>query len=488
MRNRFFVLAAVLMAAVAVHADISSITPVPQGGSDTNNWWWKRFREKQQIVTGGGSEVVFIGDSITHGWEGSGRAQWAKYFASEPYKALNLGYSGARTEHILWNIANGQLDGYKAKAIVLMIGTNNTGHNPFEKEPPADTIIGIKAVIDAIRAKQPQARVVLLPIFPRGATVKDPYRRRNEVVNKEIRKFADGKNVLWCDFNAQYLTPDGFMPAEIMPDRLHPGAYGYEIWASAVLPFIKGILAGDAFIPQRFAPFADTTTLMSERGDATIYPATRIMEEHPHRGQNWWLNRLREKRNQIVASNGEIDIVFFGDSITHFWENRSGEIYGELCKRYSILNIGYGGDRTQHLVWRGENGELDGYKTKCVMLMIGTNNVHNDQPADVARGIRKVLDVIAAKQPQATTLLLPIFPRGATAKDGLRVKNEKVNAIIRGYADGKKVVWCDFNAKFLDENGNLPKTIMPDLLHPNREGYIIWRDAVLPQFQTICGK
>jgi lysophospholipase L1-like esterase len=122
------------------------------------------------------------------------------------------------------------------------------------------------------------------------------------------------------------------------------------------------------------------------------------------------------------------------------------------------------------------------------MLMIGTNNSHNDQSVDVAKGIRKVLDIIAAKQPQATTLLLPIFPRGATAKDKLRVKNEKVNAIIKGYADGKKVVWCDFNAKFLDAEGNLPKKIMPDLLHPNREGYIIWRDAVLPHFQAICGK
>ncbi len=478
---------AAIAAAFAAQADILSITPVPQGGSDTNNWCWKRFREKQQLVKAGGSEVVFMGDSITHGWEGAGKTQWERYFAGAPYKALNLGYGGARTEHLLWNIAHGELDGYQAKAIVLMIGTNNTGHRPFDKEPPSDTIIGIKAVIDAIRAKQPQAKLILLPIFPRGATANDPLRRRNAVVNKEIVKFADGKDVLWCDFTAQYLAPDGFMPAEIMPDRLHPRAYGYEIWASAVIPFINAALRGEA-APQRFSPFADPSAFMRERGDVTTCPATRIMENHPSRGKDWWLKRLCEKRNQIAASNGEIDIVFFGDSITHFWENRSGEVYGELCKRYSILNIGYGGDRTQQLVWRGENGELDGYKAKCVMLMIGTNNSHNDQSVDVAKGIRKVLDIIAAKQPQATTLLLPIFPRGATAKDKLRVKNEKVNAIIKGYADGKKVVWCDFNAKFLDAEGNLPKTIMPDLLHPNREGYIIWRDAVLPHFQSICGK
>ena len=93
-----------------------------------------------------------------------------------------------------------------------------------------------------------------------------------------------------------------------------------------------------------------------------------------HRRGDWWSERLLQKRNQIVASKGEFDLVFFGDSITHGWEGGGKAKLAELSKTYSILNIGYSGDQTQHLVWRGLNGELDGYKAKCIMLMIGTNN------------------------------------------------------------------------------------------------------------------
>ena len=154
------VLMLVLAVAAVAGADIRAVTPVPQN-ADTNSWWMKRHAQKLERVKAGGSRVVFIGDSITHFWEGNGRAQWEKYFAGAPYHALNLGYSADRTEHVLWRLDHGELDGYEAKAVVLMIGTNNTGHWPFEKEPPADTIIGVRAVLDKIRAKQPGAKIVL---------------------------------------------------------------------------------------------------------------------------------------------------------------------------------------------------------------------------------------------------------------------------------------------------------------------------------------
>ena len=136
-------------------------------------------------------------------------------------------------------------------------------------------------------------------------------------------------------------------------------------------------------------------------------------------------------------------------------------------------------------MWRGENGELDGYKAKCVMLMIGTNN--REPVEDVAKGVREVLDVIARKQPQAKTLLLPIFVRGEGPDNARRIANEQVNAIIRGYADGDKVIWCDFNAKFLDEKGDT-QWIMRDRLHPGDAGYKIWTESVLPYFKKFCGK
>jgi beta-glucosidase len=196
-----------------------------------------------------------------------------------------------------------------------------------------------------------------------------------------------------------------------------------------------------------------------------------------------------------LFADGEIDLVFVGDSITHNWEGARGpgSDYGgkplaELKKRYSVLNLGFGGDRTQNVLWRLENGELDGYRAKCFMLMIGTNN-GGESPHDTATGVKAILDVIARKQPQAKTILLPIFPCGATADHPWRIAKEKINVLIKGFADGDKVVWCDFNARFLNPDGTFPKgMMMDDNLHPLEPGYTIWAEAAAPLFKEICRK
>ena len=155
-----------------------------------------------------------------------------------------------------------------------------------------------------------------------------------------------------------------------------------------------------------------------------------------------------------------------------------------------MLNIGYSGDRTEHLLWRAKYGELDGYRAKCIMLLIGTNNFgHNKHatPEGAAAGIKAVLDVVREKQPQAKVLLLPIFPRGEPGEP-IREKVEKANAIAKGFADGKDVVWVDIYSRFLDKDGKV-KWCMPDKLHPNEEAYrTIWLPAVEGYFEEICGK
>ena len=209
----------------------------------------------------------------------------------------------------------------------------------------------------------------------------------------------------------------------------------------------------------------------------------------------WWEKRHAEKLAQIAASGGEIDLVFVGDSITHNWEGARdpGSAYGgkplaEFKKKYSILNLGFGGDRTQNVLWRLMNGELDGYRAKCFMLMIGTNN-GDKRPEDTAAGVKAILDLIARKQPQAKTILLPVFPSGATADHPWRTSKEKINALIKDFADGDKVVWCDFNARFLNLDGTFPQgMMMKDDLHPLAPGYDIWAEEVAPLFRRICGK
>jgi beta-glucosidase len=126
-----------------------------------------------------------------------------------------------------------------------MIGTNNTGHRNLAAEKPSDTVAGIKAVLEAIRERQGGAKIVLLPIFPRGASPDDALRMRNEQVNAEICRFADGKTIFWHDFNRKFLESDGTLTKEMMPDYLHPRGKGYEIWAGEM----KGIF--DRFLGDR---------------------------------------------------------------------------------------------------------------------------------------------------------------------------------------------------------------------------------------------
>lgn len=483
-----------IAAALSVASAFASIRAVSHDmyGGNANSWQVKRHNEKMSVVTNGGAKVVFVGDSITHFWESNGKEQLNRYFSEGDMKMLDLGISADRTEHVLWRLNEGrELDGYEAKCVLLMIGTNNAGHFPIEKEPPADTILGIREILRTIRAKQPKATIVLTAIFPRGATADDACRQRNDIVNKEIQKFADGKTIFWCDFSDQMLTADGRLSPDIFPDLLHPNALGYEIWYAAVKPYIDYALS-DGKLPapaNRYSSRVNNRVYRLDQG-ISVFPATRIRSEG-YGAKDWWLDRLLEKRNQIADSNGEIDLVFFGDSITHNWEGPGKDSLAELLKTYTVLDIGYSGDKTENLLWRGMyGGELDGYKAKCIMLMIGTNNTwhRNDKPEAIAEGIRAILDLIAKKQPQATTLLLPIFPFGSSAQDGKRMNNEKANDIIKNFADGKKVVWVDFNAKFLDEKGD-NVALMPDHCHPNEKGYAeVWLPSVLPYFKKVCGK
>ena len=478
-------LAFALLAAAPAFASIRSVTPTAWNGRP-DCWQMKRHAEKMGVVTNGGAKVVFIGDSITHFWETHGKAQWARYFADGRYKALDLGTSADRTEHVLWRITEGgELDGYEAKCILLMIGTNNTGHFPFEKEPPVDTILGIRRILDVIAEKQPAARTILTAIFPRGADAGDVRRVRNDIVNKEIAKFADGRKVIWCDFSDKFLSADGRLSRELFPDLLHPNAQGYEIWASAVIPLIDKVLSAgaDECIP---SVWPSCPRGLNYGEPAAAQPSSGFPSFA------WWgKGRPLEKRNEIV-DNGEVeyDIVMVGDSITHRWEREGGEgreLFAKLKETYRVLNLGYGADRTSHAIWRLSNGELEGYRAKLFQVMIGTNNRDRD-PGETAEGIRRVVELIRERHPEAKIALLPIFPRGAKADDERRVFNEKVNAVIKGLADGETVVWCDFNAKFFNAEGMLTKEVMNDLLHPNEKGYQIWLDAMLPVFRKYCGK
>jgi lysophospholipase L1-like esterase len=199
-----------------------------------------RHQEFLAIAKAGGVDLLFMGDSITDGWRNGGKTVWDKYFA--PLKAANFGIGGDRTEHVIWRLRHGELEGIQPKLVVLMIGTNNS-------DPAEDVALGIKTIIKDINERSPVSRILLLGIFPRGE--KPAGRERNEQVNKIIAGYADNRKVVYQDIGAAFLTADGTLGKDIMPDFLHPNEKGYQIWATAIIDTVKQMLHED---PSKLAP------------------------------------------------------------------------------------------------------------------------------------------------------------------------------------------------------------------------------------------
>jgi lysophospholipase L1-like esterase len=205
---------------------------------------------------------------------------------------------------------------------------------------------------------------------------------------------------------------------------------------------------------------------------------------------DWWMPRHQEKLAEIArrkAAGEPTDLVFLGDSITHNWEKENPALWQEFWGRYHPLNLGYGGDRTENLLWRLQHGEVDGIAPKVAVLMIGTNNTghRHEEPALIVAGIRRDIEELQKRLPDTKILLLAIFPRGESAGDGLRLHNDKVNAMLPQLADGERVSFLDMNAAFLETDGRLSKEIMPDLLHPNDKGYRIWQREMQPALDRL---
>ncbi len=218
-------IAVCLFCAAAVSASTLSTTPLPK----QNDRIQSRFNASKQEAY----PIVFMGDSITHGWEGAGKGVYNKYFGDK--KILNVATGGDRTENTLWVIDQLDWKTMSPRVVMLMIGTNNTGHRKLDEESPQDTFDGIKAILERIQKKSPGTKVLMLAIFPRDK-VSDQTRVRNSQVNAMLPTLCDGKNVVWWDINAKLLSPkDGAtLSKDIMNDFLHPGPAGYEIWAEAV--------------------------------------------------------------------------------------------------------------------------------------------------------------------------------------------------------------------------------------------------------------
>jgi lysophospholipase L1-like esterase len=220
---------------------LETTTPQVQTSQYADEWWIKRHQAKLTEVASrrGSIKLVLVGDSITQGWEDREVSAnlWWQYF--EPRNTLNLGFSGDRTEQVIWRLQNGEVSSIDPKLTVLLIGTNNTGHR---QDAATDTALGIKAIIGELRTRLPDMTILLLAVFPRGESPSDPLRLINTEINQLIADYADNRIVHFLDIGHMFIHANGEIRTELIPDLLHLNEEGYRVWAEAMAPHLDRLL------------------------------------------------------------------------------------------------------------------------------------------------------------------------------------------------------------------------------------------------------
>lgn len=447
--NKFTCLIHLLFIANFAIATPQTTVPVPQ----PHQWWAERQQEKRLEIAKADVDVLLIGDSITHYWERS--PSYGYFFGNR--KVLNLGFGGDKTQNVLWRLEHSKLQRLKPKIISLLIGTNNA--NNFS---PKDTLAGIQKTLSELRLRFPQSKILLTSILPRGVQELD---QKNRIVNQSLAEFADNESIFFLNIYQRFLNKDGQLNMALYyKDGVHLSDQGYISWGNAMEGYINKALGDKARDPN---------------------PVSAILPT-PQNG-----DRHKAKVKEAATSNHEL--IFIGDSITHFYD-REGQwgmpVWDKYYKHRNAMNLGFGGNTTGHVLWRLQNGQIDGQTPKVTVLMIGTNNTHvrKDKAENTFKGIEQIVETLKKKLPGTKILVLSIFPRGTDNSDPLRQENQRVNKLLPSLADQKTVFHLDINDAFLDEQGKLSRTLMPDLLHPNTKGYQVWAKAMEPTLSQLLNE
>lgn len=208
------------------------------------------------------------------------------------------------------------------------------------------------------------------------------------------------------------------------------------------------------------------------------------------RALGWWLDmhesKLQEVRDAKAAGRNP-QLVWIGDSITQRWGTVGRKVWDEAFARHNALNLGFGGDRTENVLWRLQHGEVDGIAPKVAVLLIGTNNTGGrlEDPRMTAAGVRRVVQELRERLPATRILLLAIFPRDEQATAFRRQLNDRANGLISGIADGEQVVFLNINDALMSADGSVTRDVMPDLLHLSERGYRLWADAMQPTLSRL---
>lgn len=234
--------------------------------------------------------------------------------------------------------------------------------------------------------------------------------------------------------------------------------------------------------PKADQPAADQAKKADAKAARPAPPSATVAA--PRAGDGGWM-RLHQQYLEKLKSGAAPEVVFLGDSITQGWGGAGKRVWDRFYAPRKALNLGIGGDRTQHVLWRIEHGEVEGIEPKALVLMIGTNNIGANPPEEIAQGIKLILEKLHEKLPRTKILLLSVFPRDPGPEGAKRKLVQSLNEKLAPLADGKSIVLLDIGARFLEPDGAIAKTTMPDHLHLSPKAYRDWAEAIEPTLREM---
>jgi len=252
------------------------------------------------------------------------------------------------------------------------------------------------------------------------------------------------------------------------------------------MKFIPAILAAAAIISSLQLPATAQTQAPAVATGPEVHRNSAII---PVPRDDWAVERQKLVLERARKAPGNYDIEFIGDSITEGWEGAGKNVWNEFYGQRKVINMGVGGDRTQHVLWRFQQGQLDGIKAKVAVVMIGTNNSPNgiNTEAEILEGVTAILKQIRTRQPDTKILLLGIFPSGREF-NAQRGKILQVNQALARLDDGQHIFHLDLGSRLIENDGSISPAIMPDALHPNEAGYKIWANATEPKLKELLAR
>jgi lysophospholipase L1-like esterase len=472
--------------AQAQSATNSAVVPTDRAGEP---WWLERHQAVLKAVhTHPETQLLLIGDSITNNYDKANPPDenfqpiWKKFY--EPRKALNLGFSGDTTANVLWRLDHGEVDGLHPKVVVLLIGTNNTGHYNQTAE---QTEAGIDAVIAALEQHLSETQILLLGILP--SDISDSKTERDRAVNKYLATcYGENPRITYLDIGSIFYKNGGYKNGGLntsifydprLPQHgkpLHPDTRGQRMMAEAIEPTLARLMGDTPREP--LASIIDINT--------ALIPVHRLEQDV----YDWY---ARHHSELDLQKHSQPQVVLIGDSITHFWDGppQSTRVNGPTAWQsvfggMDVMNMGFGWDRTQNVLWRLRQGEFEGIHPQWVVLAIGTNNftatdhARANTPEEIVDGIAAIYEEIHHRSPQSRIILMAIFPRGAKPNSPLRAPILRTNQLLeQRFGHDSSLTYLDIGRQFLAPDGSLPATMMPDGTHPSDAGYQIWAEALM---------